>query len=126
MTAGERLAAAIHDALPDDMELSEREQEMLRLAAGQADDLERLEKAMDDSDLLTTGSKGQVVLSPLVQETRQARLAIYRLLGGLSLVDLAEELEGDGKRQTAASQRASRAAKAKHGRREHAAKLRSV
>lgn len=125
MTAGERLSAAINEALPDEMELSEREQELLRLAAGQADDLERLESALEESELMTVGSQGQPVLNPLVQEVRNARLAIFRLLGGLSLVDLAEEIEG-GEPKTLTSQRASKAARVKHGRREHAAKLRAI
>lgn len=53
----------------------------MRLAARQADDLQRLEAAIKVDGVSVPGSAGQPVLNPCVQEARQARLAINRLLG---------------------------------------------
>jgi hypothetical protein len=48
--------------------------------------IERLEKATPRS-MTTTGSKGQEVLHPFVQEVRQQRLALARILRELGLKD---------------------------------------
>jgi hypothetical protein len=76
---------SIVNGLPDGWELDERELALLTLAARQADDLEKLEGAIEESGPMTTGSAGQPVVSPALVEARQARLAIGRLLGQLAL-----------------------------------------
>jgi hypothetical protein len=84
---GERGAAlfcAIENSLSDGWSFDERERELLRLAAKQADDLEQLERAIAGG-VIVSGSKGQPVLSGAVAEARQARLVIAELLGRLAL-----------------------------------------
>ena len=77
--AGKGLWSEVHKALPSRFEFDERERAILTLAAGQADDLARLEKTFKKS-LMVKGSQGQPVLHPAVAEARQARWSISRLL----------------------------------------------
>ena len=77
--AGKGLWSEVHKALPSRFEFDEREREILSLAAHQADDLARLEKAFKES-MMVKGSQGQPVLHPAVAEARQARWSISRLL----------------------------------------------
>lgn len=104
---GRELVAAITAAVAEGCELDEREQLILRLAAGQADDLARLDEVVAREGVAARGSTGQVVVHPAVAEARLARIAIGRLLGSL---DLSEEI---GSRGTAASRRGRRAAQAR-------------
>ena len=79
-TAGERLSRTIREGLPPGVELDEREQVLLAAAAAQADDVEGLE--------IDIAKRGRVIegrLNPCVQEARQGRTALGRLLGGLDL-----------------------------------------
>lgn len=76
---------SVAKGLPDGWELDERELAVLSLAAHQADDLARLETAIKRDGAMSVGSKGQPVVNPALTEARQARLAIGRLLGQLSL-----------------------------------------
>ncbi len=82
---GERLWDQVLDGLPDGWELDERELAVLELAARQADVLADLEEVVERDGPMATGSTGQDVVNPAVVEARQARLAIDRLLGKISL-----------------------------------------
>lgn len=106
-TAGKALWRSIVKALPESMELDERELAILTLAARQADDVAKLEALVKKAGPMAKGSAGQPVLHPAVTEARMGRLAIDRLLGRLSL-----PAEDDAPR-TEASRRAQRAARAR-------------
>jgi phage terminase small subunit len=101
---GRALWVSVAKALPEDWEFDERERAILAMAARQADDLERLDNAIEQHGAMTTGSTGQLVVNPAVIEARQARLAINRLLGELSLPD------EDEQPRTSAGLRAQKAA----------------
>jgi hypothetical protein len=93
------------DALPAGWEFDPREVALLERACAQADDLDRLEKAIKRDGVVATGSQGQRIVSGLVGEARQARIALARLLGEISL-----PVESDEKPRTARSLRAKKAA----------------
>jgi hypothetical protein len=90
-TAGKALRKAILDDLPDGWELDHREKALLDLAGRQADDLDRLERAIKKEGATSTGSMGQLVVNPAILEARQARLAISRLVGLIELPGLADQ-----------------------------------
>ena len=77
------------------------------MACRQADDLAALEAAIRKGGVLTRGSQGQLRLSQVVAEARQARLALARLLGQIKLPS---DGVGSEKTLTAAGRRAQRAA----------------
>lgn len=83
---------------------------VLEDACREIDLIERLEGELLHADLIVTGSMGQPVASPLVQELRQHRGVLARLLGWLKLPD--EEAPAKG----AASASARQAAMARWGR----------
>lgn len=70
-------------------ELRADELRILEDACREIDLVERMQEALDDPDneLLVAGSMGQPVASPLVQEIRQHRALIGRLLSLLKLPD---------------------------------------
>lgn len=109
---GEDLWCSITNGLPDRWELDDREREVLALASHQADDLGRLEMEIERLGVTTTGPQGQVVISPMVPEARQARMAISRLL---SMLELPDE---DEQPRSQASLRAERAARSRWDRRQ--------
>jgi phage terminase small subunit len=80
-TAGQALDRAIRAGLPPAMELDERETELLAQACRQADILERLDAHIDRHGVMNERGR----LNPAVQEARQGRTALARLLGGLDL-----------------------------------------
>ena len=84
---GRALWRSVTAGLPDGWELDERELAVLALAARQADDVAALERALKRDGVTVKGSTGQPRVNPLVSELRQARLAVGRLLGQLSLPD---------------------------------------
>src|SRR5690349_2709344 len=91
----------LYSSIVGDWELTDREAELLLLAARQADDVARLETAIRKHGTMVRGSTGQVVLNPAVGEARQGRMAIGRLLAQLNLQGDEDEVP-----QTAASKRA--------------------
>ena len=109
---GKELWTSITSGLNDGWELDDREREVLVLAARQADDLARLEKEIGTTGVTATGSQGQVVVSPMVPEARQARMAISKLLNTLELPD------GEEQPRSQASLRAERAARSRWDRRQ--------
>lgn len=68
-------------------ELRADELETLKAACMEADLIVRMEDALKDEPLTVTGSMGQLVAHPLVQELRQHRTTMAGLLRGLKLPD---------------------------------------
>ena len=83
--AGSDLIEAIREGLPPGIELDEREEALLDLAARQARDIAAAEADIATRGYLVPGSKGQDVINPSVAEARQSRLALGKLLGQLDL-----------------------------------------
>lgn len=71
-------------------ELDERELLVLAQAARQADDIAALQAALRKHGTTSTGVAGQLKVSPLVPELRQARQALAKLLDTLDLPPLAD------------------------------------
>lgn len=63
------------------------EARLLEDACREMDLIARLEDAIAKAPLMVRGSMGQEVANPLVQEVRQHRSVLARLLGGLKLPD---------------------------------------
>ena len=76
------------------------ELEVLKAACMEADLIARMEDALADAPLTVTGSMGQLVAHPLVQELRQHRSTMAGLLKGLKL----PEDGADANQQRAAAQ----------------------
>ncbi len=68
-------------------ELRQDELETLKAACGEADLIEKMAAALEDQPLVVSGSMGQLVAHPLVQELRQHRATMAGLLRGLKLPD---------------------------------------
>jgi hypothetical protein len=79
--AGAALGKAIRDDLPPHVELDPREEELLRQAMAQADDLEALEADVRARGHVLDGG----ALNPSVRELRQGRTALGPLLAGIDL-----------------------------------------
>lgn len=101
---GKALWKAILGDLAEDWELDAREMHLLERVCRCADELERLEAAIDAEGPTVAGSRGQTVVHPALSEARQLRLVQLRLLSALEIADTEE------RPVTAASQRARRAA----------------
>lgn len=117
-TAGKRLWRDIHRQLVEEAELTERETAILLQACKQADDLARLEEAVESGGVEVPGSMGQTRLNPALIELRQGRIVLMRLLGELDLSEPEEPAD------TARSQRARHAATARWRQRDELAKRR--
>ena len=102
-SAGKALWRAIVGDLAEGMELDARELAILGAAARQADSVSALERVLKRDGLTVRGASGQRRLNAVVPEIRQGRIAVARLLGEL-------DLAGESAPQTAASQRARKAA----------------
>lgn len=83
---------------------------VLEDACREIDLIERLESELRGAELIVVGSMGQPVANPLVQELRQHRGVLARLLGWLKLPDEEEPAKGN------ASASARQAAMARWGR----------
>lgn len=82
------ILAGLEEASEDDeggWELDERELAILEAAARQADDLGKIEAAIEEHGVMTRGSTNQLVVNPAVAEARQSRAALAKLLGQLKL-----------------------------------------
>lgn len=97
-------ALEVWTGIAGDYDLRTDERRVLEDACREIDLIERLEEALRTSDLIVTGSMGQPVASPLVQELRQHRGVLARLLGWLKLPD--EEAPAAGNTSAAARQAA--------------------
>jgi hypothetical protein len=99
--AGRALWARITKVL----ELDPGEVPLLAAACHQADDIAGLERSIKSAGVMVRGSKGQPRLSPAVAEVRQGRLALARLLSGISMPN------EEGVPQTVRQRRATHAAR---------------
>lgn len=88
---GAELIDSIRTGLPAGVELDEREEAILDLAARQARDVAAAEADIAERGYLVDGSRGQQVVNPSVAEVRQGRLALGKLLGQLDLPDSAKD-----------------------------------
>lgn len=79
---------------------------VLEDACREVDLIELLEDAMRGAQLVARGSQGQPVANPLIQELRQHRALVVRLLGSLKLAT-AEQEERDGRSRSAQARRAA-------------------
>ncbi len=68
-------------------EMREDELLVLKDACGEADLIDRMVKELESESLTVSGSMGQLVAHPLVQELRQHRATLATLLGKLKLPD---------------------------------------
>jgi hypothetical protein len=91
-------------------ELRADELRILEDACREVDIVERLETEFRDAPTMVRGSMGQEVASPLLQELRQHRAVVARLLGQLKLPD------EDGRQQESVSNAARKAANARWSR----------
>lgn len=76
---------AIREGLPPGVELDEREEALLDLAARQTRDVAAAEADIAERGYLVAGSRGQGMINPSVSEARQGRIALGKLLGQLDL-----------------------------------------
>jgi hypothetical protein len=65
--------------------LEPHERRLLADACRAADELERLERALEDAPLEVPGSTGQPRAHPLLEEVRRHRASLARLIGALRL-----------------------------------------
>ncbi len=100
-------------------DLSGPEQELLAEVCRLLDELDALQAVVDADGLTVTGSTGQVRVHPALNELRQHRLAVGRLLGQLELPD-----EDEQSVPSPASLRAAKAARARWARRDAVAQER--
>jgi hypothetical protein len=84
---GRALWAAIVGDLDAGWELDARELHLLERACRCADELAKLEAAVDRDGVTAEGSRGQVIVHPALSESRQLRLVQARLLGAIELAD---------------------------------------
>lgn len=83
-------------------ELRADELRILEDACREVDIVERLEVEFRTADTMVKGSMGQLVASPLLQELRQHRTTLARLLGQLKLPDSEEGAEASAQSRSAA------------------------
>ena len=76
---------ALWTRITKELELDPGEVPLLTAACHQADEIAGLEKSIKVDGLTVKGSKGQVRLNPAIAEVRQGRLAMARLLSGISM-----------------------------------------
>lgn len=91
-----------------DFELPPNGQALLVQACRTVDELEQLRDAITHAAVMTTGSQGQPVASPLFAEARAHRATLAKLIAQLALPD-----EEDVPKLTAAQERARKAAQAR-------------
>ncbi len=99
---------ALWDEVSEAYELRQDEQRILEHACRTVDDLERLQHALHDSDIVVVGSTGQPRSSPLIAEIRGHRQLLSRLVQQLDLPDLEAPTQ-----RSALSQRKAAAANAR-------------
>lgn len=90
----------------DGLVLDQRERRILRDAARTADDLERIEAALESAPVMVAGSTGQPVPNRLWDEARKSRSLIAALLRQLDLDDR-DARTGRGSATTSTSARAA-------------------
>ncbi|WNI15226.1 hypothetical protein [Actinacidiphila sp. ITFR-21] len=103
----EQRGSELWEAIASGFELRQDELRVLEDACREADLIERLHQAHLSAPLVVTGSMGQPVASPLVQELRAHRALLARLLGTLKLPDDDERQASDGQRRTVQARKAA-------------------
>ncbi len=106
---GKTLWRSILGDIAADWEFDAREFHLLKRACRCADELKKLEDAVDRDSETVEGSRGQVVVHPALSEARQLRLVQLRLLSAIELVDPKDAL----KSATPGQARARRAAESR-------------
>ncbi|GAA1528538.1 hypothetical protein GCM10009730_42240 [Streptomyces albidochromogenes] len=87
-------------------ELRTDELRILEDACREVDLIERMHAELQDAPLVVRGSMGQDVANPLVQELRQHRALVARLLGTLKLADDEQE-QRDGQARSSQARHAA-------------------
>jgi hypothetical protein len=116
--AGKALYGQILEELPPGLEFDAREMALLERACTCADAVEALDQVVAEEGPTTTGSRGQTVVHPALQESRLQKIVLLRLLKAL-------DLAADSDDETPAQTRARHAARARWARREQSARLRA-
>lgn len=109
---GEPLGAAgalLWQAVAEDYDLDPLERTNLAAAARQLDVVAALEALVAGEGMTVPTAAGGARLHPALAEARQARVALSKLLGAIALP------AGDGKKLTAAGERAQHAARSRWG-----------
>jgi hypothetical protein len=117
--AGEVLWTLILQELPEGIEYDARELALLERACTCADAIDALDRVVAAEGTTTTGSRGQTVVHPALQESRQQKLVILRLLTAL-------DLPAEDAAETPAQKRARLAAESRWARRSQGAQLRKA
>ncbi|MFI5670467.1 hypothetical protein [Streptomyces sp. NPDC051704] len=82
-----RRSARLWEDIVEGQELRTDELRVLEDACREVDLIERMHAELQGAPLVVKGSMGQDVANPLVQELRQHRALVARLLGSLKLSD---------------------------------------
>ncbi|WP_327282288.1 hypothetical protein OG723_12290 [Streptomyces sp. NBC_01278] len=99
-------AARLWGDILDEQDLRTDELRVLEDACREVDLIERMHVELQGAPLVVKGSMGQDVANPLVQELRQHRALVARLLGSLKLSD--EDREGyDAQARSAQARKAA-------------------
>ncbi|WP_435594839.1 P27 family phage terminase small subunit [Tsukamurella tyrosinosolvens] len=101
-SAGDELVARLMKSLPDGVELTETEAEIMNLIHDSADRLADLEKDIAKYGTTYRTDRGAIRVNPACNEARQTRTAMGRLISSLHL---------DAEAPSLAHQKASTAAK---------------
>jgi hypothetical protein len=109
--AGRALWEAVGD---DDLEMRPDELAILTEAAGTRDVIANLVESVTGKPAIVTGSRGQDIVAPALQELRQQRQLLATLLRQLGFTD--PEEGGESWDNLTASQRARKAAGKRYGR----------
>jgi len=104
-------ARKLWDEIIGTYELRADEVRILEDVCREIDLVERLEEEFRDAPTMVKGSMGQMVANPVLQELRQHRAVVARLLGQLKLPD------EDGRQAESVSNAARKAAMARWSRR---------
>lgn len=86
-----RCAERLWEDIVDGQDLRTDELRVLEDACREVDLIERMHAELQGAPLVVKGSMGQDVANPLVQELRQHRALVARLLGSLKLREVDQE-----------------------------------
>lgn len=101
--AGLKRSAKLWDQVTGTYQLRPDECRLLEDACREADLVDRLQRTLDGVSLTVEGSMGQTVAHPALQEIRQHRSVLQRMMAQLKLPD-AQDGQGRGQGGTRGSQ----------------------